>query len=206
VALPEAIESGCVLGVPRASDVRSADATLEATVTCTSEQPIQLVAALRGREIGRASGSAGPAASTLRVPLTAVGQGAVRLTLFATNAPAAERLVYRKLGADVSITLTPEQATYAPRETVSLLVETRGPDGRPISADLAVAVVDDAVLSLADDRAARIRARLYLEAEMPGQEVDDPSFYFSADPKAPAALDLVLGTQGWRRFKRVAAD
>ncbi len=63
--------------------------------------------------------------------------------------------------------------------------------------------VDDSVLSLADDRGARILARLYLEPEMPGQTIRDPNFYFSADPAAPAALDLLLGTQGWRRFRRV---
>ena len=80
-------------------------------------------------------------------------------------------------------------------------VRARDASGRPVATDLAVAVVDDAVLALADDRSARILARLYLEPEMPGQQIDEPNFYFSADPKAPAALDLLLGTQGWRRFK-----
>ena len=30
--------------------------------------------------------------------------------------------------------------------------------------------------------------------------MEKADFYLSDDPKAPAALDLLLGTQGWRRF------
>jgi hypothetical protein len=85
---------------------------------------------------------------------------------------------------------------------VSLAIETRDAAGAPVATDVAVAVVDDSVLALADDRSARILARLYLEPEMPGQTITDPNFYFSKDKQAPLGLDLLLGTQGWRRFRR----
>ena len=195
--------------MPQAADRAAAARAgeIEATVACTADEPIRIVAALRGREVGRVDGKAGAKPSTLRLPLIAgAGQGAVRLTLFAANAPAAERLVYRNLGADLKVTVTPDREGYSPREPVALAITTRDATGRPVSTEVAVAVVDDAVLALADDRSARIQARLYLEPEMPGQKIDDPNFYFSADPKAPAALDLVLGTQGWRRFKRLRSN
>jgi hypothetical protein len=204
IAIPPARDRGCVLRVPNSASPRSSE--LEIAVACTAEHPIELLAALRGREVGRAHGTAGPARSTFRVPLAAAGQGAVRLTLLASSTPTAERLVYRKLGTDLKLTITPDRDGHSPREPVSLAIETRDPSGRPVSTDVAIAVVDDAVLALAGDRSARILARLYLEPEMPGQSIEDPNFYFSADPAAPAALDLVLGTQGWRRFKRVPAQ
>src|SRR4029453_6689828 len=97
-------------------------------------------------------------------------------------------------------TIKPERDSYHPRDKVKLAVETRGPDGKPVSGDLAVSVVDDTVLAFADDKQATLLARLYLEAEMPGQKIEEPNFYFGDDPKASAALDLVLGTRGGRRF------
>ena len=202
IALPAARDRGCVLGVPAAAAVRTAE--IEATVACTADRAVAVKAYLRGREIGQATGRAGAAAAGLRVPLLAsAGQGAVRLTLVdgATQTPLAERLVYRKLGGELRVTIKPDREGYAPRDAVSLAIETRDAAGKPVATELAVAVVDDAVLALADDRSARILARLYLEPEMPGQTIEDPNFYFSRDKAAPAALDLVLGTQGWRRFK-----
>ncbi len=67
-------------------------------------------------------------------------------------------------------------------------------------ADVAISVVDDAVLSFADDKTEHVLAAMYLLPEMPGQVIDEPNFYFSGDKRAPAAMDLLLGTQGWRRF------
>jgi hypothetical protein len=200
LALPEVRARGCVLGVPAAAATKAS--TLDVTVACSTEQAIVLDATLRGRGVGRATGKAGPQPTPIAVPIAGAGQGAVRVTLTAGGVPAAERLVYRRLGEDLRVTLVPDREGYAPRERVGVTIEIRDAAGRPVATDVAVAVVDDAVLSLADDRGARMLARLYLEPEMPGQTIRDPNFYFSADPAAPAALDLLLGTQGWRRFRR----
>jgi hypothetical protein len=199
IALPVAADTGCVLSAPSAAQPASPQLDIE--VACTSERTVDVVAALRGKELGRATIKAMPRAG-VTVPLGGAGQGAVRVTLYDGTRPIAERLVYRRLGDDLAVTLVPDRDGYAPREAVGVTIEARDPAGRPVAgADLAVAVVDDAVLALADDRGARMLAALYLEPEMPGQIIDDPNFYFSRDPKAPAALDLVLGTQGWRRFR-----
>jgi hypothetical protein len=200
IALPAVHGSGCVLSIPDAANARSIQ--IDASVACTDERPVAVIATLRDRPVGRATATATRAPVSIHLPLAAAGQGAVRVTLVdAQNRPLAERLVYRKLGSDLSIRVTPDRDGYAPRDRVSLAIETRDGAGKPVAADLAVAVVDDSVLTMADDRAGRILAQLYLEPEMPGQTIADPNFYFSDDPKAPAALDLILGTQGWRRFK-----
>ena len=199
LAMPVARDRGCVLSVPTADSVRVGD--LEVIAACSTEQAVTAVATLRGRELARVTAAASTP-TPIRLGLGSSGQGAIRLTLLGKDGvPIAERLVYRKLGADLRVTVTADRDEYAPREPVKLTVETRDAAGNPVAADVALAVVDDAVIALADDRSARIKARLYLEPEMPGQTIDDPNFYFSADPKAPAALDLVLGTQGWRRFR-----
>jgi hypothetical protein len=201
LALPAARASGCTLRT--VDDYRSADAALKVVVHCTAPQRVLATAVLRERLVARAEAQVSPGAATeLAIPLPRGTVGAVRLTLFdQAEAPVAERLVYRGLGADLRVSVTPDRASYSPREKVALTVKTTDAEGRPVAADVALAVVDDAVLSFADDTTGTIQAQLYLEPEMPGQTIAEPNFYFSKDPKAPEALDLVLGTQGWRRFE-----
>src|SRR5262249_50326363 len=67
-----------------------------------------------------------------------------------------------------------------------------------------VTVTDDSVLEMIDKReqAARLPAMVYLENEV--RELADAHVYL--DPhhdKADLAVDLLLGTQGWRRFALV---
>jgi hypothetical protein len=210
LALPAARPSGCTLR--SVDDFRSVEAALKVIVHCTTPQKVLATAVLRERLIARAEGQVSPgAAAEIAIPLPKGTVGAVRLTLFdLAEAPLAERLVYRGLGADLHVSVTPDRASYSPRDKVGLTVKTTDAEGRPVSADVALAVVDDTVLNFASDKTGNILAQLYLEPEMPGQTVAEPNFYFSKDPKAPEALDLVLGTQGWRRFewtwvKRAAA-
>lgn len=52
---------------------------------------------------------------------------------------------------DLAITLTPDRAEYRPRDEASWTVETRDGAGRPVSAEVAVGVVDEAIYSLRAD-------------------------------------------------------
>jgi hypothetical protein len=129
------------------------------------------------------------------------GQGVIRITVLAADGiPLAERLVYRGRGQDMTVRITPDKDHYMPREKVVLTVKTTLPSGLPAPADLALAVVDDRVLTLADDKTARILAHLYLEKDLPG-EIVEPNFYLDPEEeKSPLALELLMGTRGWRRF------
>lgn len=200
--LPAAQDEGCVLRAADDPAAKKKDISLR--VACTKAQSVIATAVLRGRLIGStlinvpAGGQAGA-----ELPIEAGAQGAVRVTLFnLAKVPLAERLVYRGRGGDLKVKITADKASYAPRDQVTLTVETRDASNRAVPADLALAVVDDTVLSLADDKeTAEILARLYLLPEMPGQTIRKPNFYFSADAKAAEALDLLLGTKGYRRFE-----
>lgn len=52
---------------------------------------------------------------------------------------------------DLAITLTPDRAQYRPREEATISVETKDGAGRPVSAELALGVVDEAIYSLRAD-------------------------------------------------------
>jgi alpha-2-macroglobulin-like protein len=201
IELPAAKPSGCTLQA--IDDYRSADADLKIRASCTEGQKILATAVLRERLLSHAVADIAPGgAAEIALSLPRGSVGAVRVTLFDTRqAPLAERLVFRGLGEELHIALTADRASYAPRDKVTLTVKTTDARGKPVPADVALSVVDDTVLNYAGDKTGNMLAQLYLEPEMPGQSIHEPNFYFSGDFKAPEAMDLLLGTQGWRRFE-----
>jgi hypothetical protein len=170
--LPRAKRDGCAMQA--VDDFASARPELRIALWCTRAQEVAVSAVLRERRVATAKASVprgGPAVIALPMPPGA--QGAVRVTAFDRGlAPVAERLVYRNRGKDLRISIKPDRAAYHPRDPVTLAIETRGPDGAPVAADLALSVVDDTVLAFADDKQATLLARMYLEAEMPGQKIE----------------------------------
>jgi hypothetical protein len=130
------------------------------------------------------------------------GQGVMRVTVLAADGrPLCERVVYRNRGNDLKVEITPDKESYMPREPVTLTVRTSTPDGKPVPADLALSVVDDRALTYADDKTAHILSHLYLEKDLPG-EIEEPNFYLDPEEEESAvALDLLMGTRGWRSFQ-----
>ena len=198
--LPQAKLQGCVM--QSVDDHDTSSPTMMVEVRCTQTQRVTVAAARRDRLLGHVSKEvSADAPQSFAFSLRRSLHGAVRVTLFDGGmTPTSERLVYRGLGKGLQVKITGDRDQYSPRDRVALTIETLDGEGRPIAADVALAVVDDTVLNLADDDTANITARLLLESELPGQRVEAPNFYFSDDPAAPAAMDLVMGTFGWRRF------
>jgi hypothetical protein len=115
--------------------------------------------------------------------------------------PIAERLVYRDAPRRLRVKVTPSKARPVPGETVELTVETRDAKGQPVAAMVGLTVTDDSVLELVEKReqAPRLPAMVLLENDV--RDLKDAEVYLDRrDPKAAVAVDLLLGTQGWRRF------
>jgi len=118
--------------------------------------------------------------------------------------PLAERLVFREQAKPINISITPAKRTYVPGDKTELTVRATDEKGNPVSAVVGVTVTDDTVLEMVDKReqAPRLPVMLFLEPEV--QNLADAHVYMDANnPKAPLATDLLLGTQGWRRFATV---
>ncbi|MCA9669367.1 MAG: hypothetical protein KC503_27415 [Myxococcales bacterium] len=200
IVLPTAARHGCSLQA--VDDYRSRRGDLRVALWCKKRQRLIVSAVLREKRLGLGAlivRARRPRVISLPMPRGA--QGAVRVTIFDSKlTPLAERLVYRARGADLRIKLAAKRKIYSPRDNVQLQLTTTDRAGKPVEADLSLAVVDDTVLSFADDKSAHLLARIYLESEMPGQRIEEPKFYFSRHAKAPRAMDLLMGTSGWRRF------
>lgn len=202
-ALPESTDRGCTLR--SFDDFASAEREVRVAVRCTSTREVLVTGVLSETAVDAAAVRAGPSSDAV-VYLDpgdelADRQGAVRVTVFdRERVPLAERLVYRNHGRDLRIEVTPDRERYGPRDEVVLAVRASDPSGEPIAAELALSVVDDTVISLADDEEGHMLSRLYLEPELV-ESPEDPAWYFDDEEELAArGVDLVLGTLGWRRF------
>jgi alpha-2-macroglobulin-like protein len=199
--VPAAQPGGCVI---RSVDQRGGG--LRVAAICNTARRLLVEAVLREKRLASGAFDVEAGAPTLvELPVDPTAQGAARVTLFSTrHEPLAERLVYAGLGADVKITITPDKKAYAPRERVKLAIKAEDAAGRPVQASLGLAVVDETVLSYADDKGARLLAHLFLEPELgatAAAPIHEPNFYFSGKPEAAAAMDALLATRGYRRFE-----
>ena len=118
----------------------------------------------------------------------------------AEGRPLAERLVFRESKKQLTITLEADRSRYVPGGAVSLKVKTLV-DGKPAAAFVGLTVTDDSVQELIEKReqAPSLPAMVLLEDDV--RELADAHVYLdAANPKSRLATDLLLGTQGWRRF------
>lgn len=203
--LPVAQEQGCVLN--SIDDDNSEVPEIRVAVRCTAPRRVAVVASLRERMIDAAGvevEAGKPAYIYLKSDDDALNRarGVARITLFNEQLePLAERLVFRNRDRGLKVELKTDQERFMPREQVALTVRTTDDAGRPVPAEVALSVVDDTVISFADDKTGHMLAKLLLEPEIPG-EVEEPNFFFDPkEEKSARALELLMGTRGWRTFE-----
>lgn len=200
--LPAVAPDGAVLRIPQ--DVFRAGEPLRVGVTGVGGAPYRVSVAQREVEV--ASGVAGEPDGTLALdPREA--SGVLTVTVFdRRGTPLAERLVYRQPAQQLQVRLSADRKSYVPGGGAQLTVRTTQ-NGKPVSAVVALSVVDDSVLQLVDRREQppSLPVMVLLEPEV--KELADAQIYLDEqNPKAPLAVDLLLGTQGWRRFAMLDAE
>jgi hypothetical protein len=135
-----------------------------------------------------------------RVPLDQFPfQGIAEFTLFDdTLMPIAERLVYIKPDKKLYIETTLSKQKYETREKASLKIKVKDENGNPVTANLGVSVFDKIYYNPENPK--NILSYFFLTSQLKGQ-IYDPAFYFDTRNKErDGALDLLLLTQGWRRY------
>lgn len=114
--------------------------------------------------------------------------------------PIAERLFFiRNKKRQLDIKLTTEKTIFNKRERITLNIDTKTTDGKPVAADLSLAVTNDSKVT-SPQYNEDFRAYMLLRSDLRGH-IEKPSYYFEdTTAKARFALDNLLMTQGWRRF------
>ncbi len=202
VDVPMGKAGGCVI---RSVDQKTTD-TLRVGAICNTARTLSVAAVMREKKLASGKFEVGANVPTLvELPIAPHTQGVVRLTLFSSrNEPLSERLVYHGMGSGLQISLTADSKTYGPRDPVKLRIKTTDANGKPVKANIGIAVVDETVLSYADDKSGNLLSRILLEQELGATKedaIEDPKYYFGDKPDAAAALDALLATRGYRRFE-----
>jgi hypothetical protein len=119
-----------------------------------------------------------------------------------TLIPVAERLFFRTPVESLKIKLLPDQASYVPGQKVKLKIETSNELSKLASSVIMLGVVDKSVLTMADEKTARtMPTHFLLTTEIrKSQDLEYTDVLLGEHPRASEALDLLLGSQGWRRF------
>ena len=160
-----------------------------------------LVAQTRGVVVQVAKVPMNKNALVVQLPKAQFPEGIAQLTLFdETNKPVCERLLFIDKNERINVALTPTKTTYRNREKVELTVATTNAKGEPVAANLSLAAVDARLAPEADSNGATITSYLLLSSDLTGT-VEQPGYYFDpANDNRLQHLDLLLMTQGWRRF------
>jgi hypothetical protein len=132
--------------------------------------------------------------------------GVLSVTVFHGDQPLAERLVFREPRRKLSFHVTGLQGRYAPGDRVRLSWLAADEAGAPAAAVVGLGVVDDTLAQLARPPVPRLTTHFWLWGDLQSPErLADANILLAPTPAARQALDLVLGTQGWRRFRQVPA-
>ena len=159
---------------------------------------------LSGREATQ-PGQTNDTTAEFAVALADDVSGILTVTAYdAEGNPLAERLIYRAPKDRVNVEIVPNSAQYTPSGEVQITIRTTDSAGNPVPAFAGVTVTDDATLEMIETREQRpmLPAMVLLEQEV--RELMDAAVYLDPDnADAAQQLDLLLGTQGWRRFALV---
>lgn len=138
--------------------------------------------------------------NTVEVPTADFPMGIAVFTLFDTgNKEVCERLIFVNADRGLNISLESKD-TFMPEENVQLKIKTTDKNGKPVSANLGLSVVDEQLLTFADDKQDNILSYMLFSSELQGK-IQEPYFYFDPkEPKAKEATDYLMLTHGWRRF------
>lgn len=135
----------------------------------------------------------------LRFSWEALSPGILQVVLFDQQMrPLAERLVFSPLQNKPQIVWQTDKNNYRTRDKVSLTMRLTEAGKTPLQGDFSVAITDDTDVMI--DSMQTIVSSLLLSSELKGH-IESPAYYLREnDPKATYALDLLMMTQGWRRY------
>jgi len=200
--LPAVVPQGAVLQTDNLSNKDNLKVYVQHNKTSTDPNAtLTLLAQTRGQVIQAARIPLSRKTGVVQLPKKQFPEGIAQLTLFdETNQPICERLVFIDHNDRINVTVTPGKATYRSREKVELIITTTDIDGKPVPANLSLAAVDDRLSPNLDSNRATITSHLLLSSDLTGT-IEQPAYYFDPlNTDRASKLDLLLMTQGWRRF------
>ena len=198
--LPRAELSGCVMQVQKLLPQQ-----LEVKISGTSEYdsvPLGLTVMCRGKvSLFKLIQSIPKAGCYIVIPKTKLPTGVNQLTLFTSEGKIlAERLVcIPGVVPSLKMEVRPDKSLYKKFEQINMNVSVQNETGNPVETTLSLAVRDSKA-EIPSAYQENIQTNLLLSSDLKGY-ISNPEYYFESDDKTHhMALDLLMLTQGYRRY------
>jgi len=200
-ALPMASDKGYALSVNNSNEQEFSIIIISQMDSSVQQKPYVLVQA-DGRAYRKINninfGEDGQ--SLISIPKAGLPTGIMQVTLFnGDGLPESERLIFVDNNDQLRVKVKASDSTFETRQQVDLNIQVTNKAGEPVSGSFSLAVVNEAYRSL-NRFETHISAEFLLDADIRGQ-LERPAQYFDPENEyRHEDLDLLLMTQGWRRF------
>ena len=126
--------------------------------------------------------------------------GIVQITLFSNKGePLTERLVFVNHTNVSSLIINTDKKVYGVRQPVKMTINAKT-NNKPVEGNYSLAVINESKVPHSEDEETTILSSFLLSSELTGY-IEKPNYYFSQiNEKKQANLDLLLLTQGYRKF------
>jgi hypothetical protein len=134
------------------------------------------------------------------IPKSKFPTGIVQVTLFSSDGdPLSERIAFIQHNDQLNLSIGSDHPSYTTRQKVKLNILAKNND-QPDEANFSIAVLDDSKVPYDENAETTILTYLLLTSDIKGY-IEKPNYYFNhPDEKAMADLDILMQTQGYRRF------
>ena len=212
IALPKLTDQGYILTVNDTYDpdnVLVKISTNEVTFQANQNNEINLLVQSGGNMIYTAKTKLTDPVFSTKIPKSRFPSGIAQFTLFsATGDPLNERVALIQNPDQLNIALSTEKGTYSPREKVKLNVNAKTKDNQPVVGTFSISVTNETKVPVNEANESTILSNLLLTSDIKGY-IEQPNYYFTnISDKTRADLDVLMMTQGYRRFawKQIIAD
>jgi TonB-dependent SusC/RagA subfamily outer membrane receptor len=213
--LPLAYEQGFTMAVDNISNKEKVKVFVSnnAPKPADKSSEIIVVAHQRGQLCFMAKGNETQKSFAVSIPKNKIpDDGIVQITLInAKGEPLCERLIFNNQNRQITLKITPDKANYKIREKVTVNLEASDADGKPVEGNFSVAVTD-ANQVIPEPHQENLLTYLLLSSDVSNLSgtdyysalrgnIEQPAYYFDKENiNANRHLDILMMTQGWRRF------
>lgn len=135
-----------------------------------------------------------------KIPKDKFPTGIAQLTLFTDDGePVSERIAFIQHNDQLNLAVKSDHPDYATRQKVTLTLSAKNAQ-QPAEGNFSVAVIDESKVPYNENAETTILTNLLLTSDIQGY-IEQPNYYFNhPDQQAVSDLDILLLTQGYRRF------
>lgn len=137
----------------------------------------------------------------INIPKEKFPPGVAQFTVFDEKfRPHCERVVFIQPTQELVFNVKTDKTIYKTREKTNLDIEVKDNEGNPVEGNFSLSVSDENQIRGMNE-AENILTNILLSSDLKGY-IENPTYYFDkTNLSASYHLDILMMTQGWRRFK-----